>query len=70
MSKTGQHAFRIAALCWAMSVLVLGLFLLLPDTARGETRPMGLAMGPDGALYISDSQKGRIWRVVYAGEGE
>jgi glucose/arabinose dehydrogenase len=28
-----------------------------------EYRPMGLAIGPDGALYISDSQRGRIWRV-------
>ncbi len=28
-------------------------------------RPMGLAQGPDGSLYISDSQKGRIWRVVH-----
>jgi glucose/arabinose dehydrogenase len=32
-----------------------------------EYRPMGLAMGPDGALYISDSQVGRIWRVTYEG---
>lgn len=30
-------------------------------------RPVGLAQGPDGSLYISDSQKGRIWRVVYYG---
>lgn len=28
-------------------------------------RPMGLAQGPDGSLYISDDQGGRIWRVVY-----
>ncbi len=28
-------------------------------------RPCGLAQGPDGSLYISDSQHGRIWRVVY-----
>jgi glucose/arabinose dehydrogenase/cytochrome c5 len=28
-------------------------------------RPMGLAQGPDGSLYISDSQKGKIWRVMY-----
>ena len=28
-------------------------------------RPMGLAEGPDGALYIADSRKGRIWRVKY-----
>jgi glucose/arabinose dehydrogenase len=24
-----------------------------------------LAVGPDSALYISDSQKDRIWRVTY-----
>lgn len=30
-------------------------------------RPMGLAEGPDGALYIGDTQRGRIWRVIYAG---
>jgi sugar lactone lactonase YvrE len=28
---------------------------------------MGLAQGPDGSLYIADSQKGRIWRVIYNG---
>jgi glucose/arabinose dehydrogenase len=28
-------------------------------------RPVGLAEGPDGSLYISDSQHGRIWRIVY-----
>jgi mono/diheme cytochrome c family protein len=28
-------------------------------------RPTGLAEGPDGSLYISDSQHGRIWRIVY-----
>lgn len=31
-------------------------------------RPVGLAQGPDGSLYISDSQVGRIWRVIYVGE--
>src|SRR5690606_9969788 len=35
-----------------------------------EYRPMGLAMGPDGALFISDSKKGRVWRVVYTGAGQ
>jgi len=30
-------------------------------------RPTGLAQGPDGSLYISDSVKGTIWRVVYRG---
>jgi len=28
-------------------------------------RPMGLAQGPDGSLYISDSRRGKIWRIMY-----
>ena len=32
-----------------------------------DHRPVGLAMGPDGSLYISDSQVGTIWRVTYTG---
>ncbi len=32
---------------------------------NAEFRPVGLAVGSDGSLYISDSQKGRIWRVTY-----
>ncbi|MEX0730272.1 MAG: PQQ-dependent sugar dehydrogenase [Aquisalimonadaceae bacterium] len=37
-----------------------------PDQAAH--RPMGLAEGPDGSLYISDSREGRIWRVIYQGD--
>ena len=29
-------------------------------------RPSGLAVGPDGALYISDDQRGWVWRVTYS----
>ena len=36
-----------------------------PGTAKH--RPSGLAVGPDGALYISDDKAGRIWRVTYVG---
>jgi glucose/arabinose dehydrogenase len=36
-----------------------------PGDAR--FRPTGLALGPDGSLYIADSIQGRIWRVVYKG---
>lgn len=39
----------------------------LMSTRDAEHRPTGLAQGPDGALYISDSVNGRIWRVVYIG---
>ncbi len=33
-----------------------------------DYRPTGLAIGPDGSLYISDSVQGRIWRVIYYAE--
>jgi glucose/arabinose dehydrogenase/mono/diheme cytochrome c family protein len=30
-------------------------------------RPSGLAVGPDGSLYVTDDQKGRIWKITYVG---
>ena len=42
----------------------------IPSPGAAEFRPMGLAVGPQGALYISDSKQGRIWRVVYRGNSD
>jgi glucose/arabinose dehydrogenase len=39
----------------------------IEEPGRAAHRPSGLALGPDGALYISDDQNGRIWRVTYHG---
>ena len=35
------------------------------NMADAKYRPMGLAEGPDGSLYISASKNGKIWRIVY-----
>lgn len=37
------------------------------NTSDALYRPMGLATGPDGSLYISESNQGKIWRVMYKG---
>jgi len=38
------------------------------ETSRdAEYRPTGLAQGPDGSLYITDSVQGKVWRIVYVG---
>jgi glucose/arabinose dehydrogenase len=35
--------------------------------AMAVARADGVAQAPDGSLYIGDSQKGKIWRVIYRG---
>jgi glucose/arabinose dehydrogenase/cytochrome c5 len=37
------------------------------EPGQAAHRPSGLAAGPDGALYISDDVRGRIWRITYRG---
>jgi mono/diheme cytochrome c family protein len=40
-----------------------------PDESPGGAahRPSGLAVSPDGALYVSDDISGRVYRIVYKG---
>jgi glucose/arabinose dehydrogenase/mono/diheme cytochrome c family protein len=37
------------------------------NTSDAEHRPSGLATGPDGSLYITEDNEGKIWRVIYTG---
>jgi glucose/arabinose dehydrogenase/mono/diheme cytochrome c family protein len=38
------------------------------NTRDAKYRPCGVAVGPDGSLYIGETEKGRIWRVIYTGD--
>ncbi|MGH8224862.1 MAG: PQQ-dependent sugar dehydrogenase, partial [Gammaproteobacteria bacterium] len=43
-----------------------GTKIAAPGDAR--FRPVGIALGPDGALYVADSHQGWIWRITYKGK--
>lgn len=38
------------------------------NVSDAKFRPMGLAEGPDGSLYITDSRKGKVWRIMFKGD--
>ncbi|MGC3944897.1 MAG: c-type cytochrome [Chryseolinea sp.] len=38
------------------------------NTSDAKARPMGLSEGPDGSLYITESVRGKIWRVMFKGD--
>jgi mono/diheme cytochrome c family protein len=40
------------------------------STGDAQHRPMGLATGPDGSLYIAESVQGKIWRIRFTGNRE
>ena len=40
----------------------------LANPNDAAARPAGLAMGPDGSLYVAEDAKGRVWRVIYTGK--
>ncbi len=37
----------------------------VPTPTGATHRPVGLAQGPDGAVYLTDDKGGRIWKIVY-----
>jgi len=48
------------------SVFATGFAGGMPSPEGAAHRPVGLAIGPDGALFLSDDKGGRIWRITYS----
>ncbi len=42
----------------------------LANVSDAPYRPMAIAMGPDGSLYLSETVQGKIWRVMFKGDKE
>lgn len=36
------------------------------ETGRAQRRPCGLAQGPDGSLYVSDDNRGTIYKIAFS----
>jgi glucose/arabinose dehydrogenase len=41
---------------------------VLESPSDAEHRPMGIAQGPAGELYLSSTISGRVWRIDYVGQ--
>jgi glucose/arabinose dehydrogenase/cytochrome c5 len=73
-----QRGYNVAFVPFGASGMPSGGYEVFADGFAGKDeftstrdarfRPCGLAVGPDGSLYVADSEKGRIWRIVYTGE--
>lgn len=40
------------------------------DPSGALARPAGLAVGPDGSLYVAEDVSGTIWRITYSGPAQ
>lgn len=70
-----QKGYNVAFIPMDESGAVTGTPLIFADHFKGtdvlsspraaKHRPTGLAIGPDGALYIADDAAGYIWKVSY-----
>lgn len=39
------------------------------DNNTAQHRPVGLAQGPDGSIFVTDDRAGRIYRIIFRGTG-
>jgi len=76
-SPLPQEGYKISFIPWSDSTSELssdvradwatGFAGEAKDPSNAEHRPSGLAVGPNGSLYVTDDQGGTIWRIMYRG---
>ena len=61
-----QQGYRVVFIPFGSDGMPTGKYETFATASKGETamRPAGVAVGPDGSLYIGDEQSGTIWRVM------
>ncbi|WP_211229723.1 c-type cytochrome [Olivibacter sitiensis] len=52
---------------WEVFADGFGVLDTIPTAPDAGYRPIGLSEGADGSLYVSDSKKGKIWRIMFKG---
>lgn len=62
-----QDGFRVAFVPAAGTGLASSYEVFADGFHAGDHRPMGLALAPDGALFVTDDAGGRVWRIMYTG---
>lgn len=64
-----QEGFRVAFVPFDEKGNALGTYEAFTLNFSGaKFRMGGLAVAPDGSLYVSETDIGRIWRIIYTGE--
>jgi glucose/arabinose dehydrogenase len=60
--------FRKGVASMDFEIFADGFAGAMKSPAGARSRPSGLALGPDGSLYVSDDKGGRIWKISYKGK--